>query len=421
VSAKTILVLDRGEELADAIAMSVAELDPAPRIVAWTRLNSITELVAAEGPFDVVVAGPSLATRSGIRRLATLHDEAPGAALVLAFASRPDCSLREIVQCGAIDLLQLPATTDELLDCVERAMAIADRRTEADLAAFEPPVPVDSSRLARVFTVGSATGGCGKTFYATNLAWYLARSGARVALVDLDLQFGEVCTALRIRPKYTIADALQYEDDAEYDLGAHIEEILAPHEGGFSVLPAPKDPAEADRITAAQVTRVLEVLRQRFDYVVVDTPAALTEIVLAAFDLSEHVFVLGALDLPSVRNLGVFLQTIERLRISSDNVSLILNKVEADVGLDVAQVTRLFPQGFRSVLPYAREAQRSVNTGVPVLSGEPHCEVARKLAAGLVDFLPPDGRAPLPAPPSATDNASPLARLLRRVPVKTGP
>jgi pilus assembly protein CpaE len=159
------------------------------------------------------------------------------------------------------------------------------------------------------------------------------------------------------------------------------------------VLAAPKDPAEADRIAPPDVTRVLEVLRSQADYVVVDTPAALSEVVLAAFDVSEHLFSMATVDLPSVRNMGVFLQTLEKLRIPSDNISLILNKAERDVGLDVSQIVRLFPQGFKAILPYAREVSRSINMGMPVLASDPTSEVARKLAACLVEFLPEADRA----------------------------
>ena len=136
------------------------------------------------------------------------------------------------------------------------------------------------------------------------------------------------------------------------------------------------------------MTRILDVLRNHCDYLIVDTPAALTEVVLAAFDVSEHLFALATVDLPSVRNLGVFLQTLEKLRIPSDNISLILNKAERDVGLDIGQITRLFPQGFKAILPYAREVSRSINIGMPVLAADPTAEVSRKLAACLVEYLP---------------------------------
>ena len=395
-----ILVLERSIELADTIREAAAGIDPSVEVVACNRVGAVGDVLHQEGPFTVLFAGPSLASRSGLRRLAALHEESPATSIVLAFTDRPDASLREIVQAGADDILRLPFDHDDLEIALERALDIGGRRLAGATPKTPPgviPLPVAPQvpTQAQVFTVSSATGGCGKTFMATNMALFLARhTGKRVVLVDLDLQFGEVSTALRLRPNYTIYDALHRDgDDADFDFGEHLDEFLVQHEGGFGVLAAPKDPAEADRIGPADVTRILDVLRSHCDYLVVDTPAALTEIVLAAFDVSEHLFSLATVDLPSVRNLGVFLQTLDKLRIPADNISLILNKAERDVGLDIGQITRLFPQGFKAILPYAREVSRSINMGMPVLASDPTSEVSRKLAACLLDYLPDADRA----------------------------
>ena len=390
-----ILVLERSAELAEMIREATEGMDPAVDVVTCSRVGAVSDVLQQQGPFTVLFAGPSLASRSGLRRLAAIHEDCPATSILLAFSDRPDASLREIVQAGADDILRLPFDHDDLVIALERALDIGVRR----LAGVSPknvsgvtPLPVAAlvPTQAQVFTVSSATGGCGKTFMATNMALFLARhTGKRVILVDLDLQFGEVSTALRLRPNYTIYDALQRDgEDSDFDFGEHLDEFLVTHEGGFSVLAAPKDPAEADRIGPADVTRILDVLRGHCDYLVVDTPAALTEIVLAAFDVSEHLFSLATVDLPSVRNLGVFLQTLDKLRIPSDNISLILNKAERDVGLDIGQITRLFPQGFKAILPYAREVSRSINMGMPVLASDPTAEVSRKLAACLLNYLP---------------------------------
>jgi pilus assembly protein CpaE len=242
-----------------------------------------------------------------------------------------------------------------------------------------------------VFTISSATGGCGKTFFATNIGYFLTRyTGKRCCIVDLDLQFGEVVTAMRLRPKYTIFDALQREDTDEDDLRAHIEEYTVAHETGVHVLAAPREPSEADRISPPDVTRIIEAVRKQFDYVVVDTPPQLNESVLAAFDLSDMLYVMATLDLPSVRNMSVFLSTLERLKISTDNVKLILNKAESDVGIDIEQVTKLFPQGFQAVLPYAKEVSRSINLGMPVMAASPQSEISRLMTSGMKPLLPPE-------------------------------
>jgi pilus assembly protein CpaE len=397
---RKILVLERAGELAEEIRAVAAGIDTDVEVLVCNRVGAVGDVLHQQGPFAVLFAGPSLASRSGLRRLAALHEEVPATSILLAFSDRPDASLREIVQAGADDILRLPFDHDDLAIALERALDIGGRRLSAANPRTDPnvvqlPVSPAMPTQARVLTVSSATGGCGKTFMATNMALFLARHTAgRVVLVDLDLQFGEVSTALRLRPNYTIYDALHRDGDGDdFEFAEHLDEFLVQHEGGFSVLAAPKDPAEADRISPADVTRVLDVLRSHCDYLIVDTPAALTEVVLAAFDVSEHLFSLATVDLPSVRNLGVFLQTLDKLRIPADNISLILNKAERDVGLDIGQITRLFPQGFKAILPYAREVSRSINMGMPVLASDPTAEVSRKLAACLLEYLPDADRA----------------------------
>jgi len=397
LAAPKILVLDRSESLAQQLRVAMADVTPKPLIVPCARVGSVAEVLEDEGPFDVLVAGPSLGTRSGLARLRLIREELPAMSLVLAFSRRPDASLRDIVRTGAVDLLQLPIDDKELTEAVERGLELAGTLPAA-AALAQPPAPAapvaTAGGPATVYTIASATGGCGKTFYATNLAYFLTRyTQRRVCIVDLDLQFGEVSTALRLRPKYTIFDALQREDTDEADLQAHIEEYCVQHETGVSVLAAPREPSEADRINPPDVTRILEAVRNSFDFVIVDTPPALAETVLAAFDLSDMLYVMCTLDLPSVRNMSVFLGTLERLKVPTDNVRLVLNKAESDVGIDIEQVTKLFPQGFESVLPYAKEVSRSINLGMPVMAASPTAEISSLMAGGMKLVLPDDVQA----------------------------
>ena len=394
MAARKILVLDRSEALADQVKAAVAESTTPVELTSCLRVGTVGEVLEEEGPFDVLIAGPSLGTRSGLARLRLIHEELPAMSLVLAFSRRPDASLRDIVRTGAVDLLQLPVEDAELVEALDRAGSLADLARpsvapSAAPAAAPAASPVDDSGPGTLYTIASATGGCGKTFYATNLAYFLTRyTQKRVCIVDLDLQFGEVSTALRLRPKYTIFDALQREDTDESVLQEHIEEYCVQHETGVYVLAAPREPSEADRISPPDVTRILEAARQRFDYVIVDTPPALAETVLVAFDMSDMLYVMATLDLPSVRNMSVFLSTLERLKVPTENIRLILNKAESDVGIDIDQVTKLFPQGFESVLPYAKEVSRSINLGMPVMAASPTAEISSLMAGGMKLILP---------------------------------
>jgi pilus assembly protein CpaE len=371
-----VIVIDRTTELADQFRAVAGEFDESCEVHAALRVSDVVEMVEDDTTPTVVVAGPAIVTRSGLARLEMLHDNCPNLVVVLAFTRRPSAAMRDIVRAGAVDMLQLPADDSMLVASMNRAIGLAERA--AMMAATPVTMPNESAAPAArpsgaIITLASATGGCGKTFLATNLAYLLSRSpGHRVCIVDLDL-----------------CDALAREEESG-DLKDCIEDFVVRHESGVAVLAAPRDPSEADRIEPPDVTKVLLAARDNFDTVIVDTPPYLSEVVLAAFDLSSSLYAVATLDLPSVRNMGVFLSTLDRLKIPADNVRLILNKAERDVGIDVDQVKKLFPQGFSAVLPYAKEVSKSINLGLPVIAASPASEISRRISEGFRELTGSD-------------------------------
>ncbi len=385
-----LVVVTRDTAFVDQVVKAAARLRPRPEVASAYTIGSVDQMLADAGPVDVVVAGPGTGTSSGFRRLQALRRQLPAMSVVLAFTERPRSSLRDIIRTGAVDLVQLPIEDDTLVGVLQAAIEMS-LETAASLS------PTNGSRptlreVGSIFTVASASGGSGKTFYATNLAYFLhARAGGRTCLVDLDLQFGEVSTGLRLRTRYSLADLLDRGDSDDTELQQEIEEYLAVHDTGIHVLAAPPDPAEADRIEGTHVARVLEALRCRFDYVVVDTPPALTEPVITAMELSDLVHVLATLDVPSLRNMSAFLRTLEQLNVPAENVRLVLNKVERDLGVDVVQLKKLYPAGFLVELPYVREVTKSLNLGTPMMALAPESVISRQLEAGLSSLVSPAG------------------------------
>lgn len=389
-----IVVVDRSEELTDQVRQATASARPRLEVIGC-RLAQL-DAVLGEGPVDVVIAGPALVGQRGLSRLRQLRVEHPTVSLVMAAEQRPQASFREIVRAGAVDILHLPMGDDDLAQAVAEAVDIARRAQSERLEAPRPAL----GPVGTVFTIVSASGGSGKTFLATNLAYHLhTRLRKRTCLVDLDLQFGELSSALRLRPRYTISDALHREDGDEAELAAHMEDYVAAHDTGVFVLASPTDPVEADAIGASDVIRVVSALRSRFDAVVVDTPAFLSEAVLACLDLSERVVAVATLDLPSVRNLSTLLTTFKQLKVPEEHLRLVMNKVETDVGIDVEQVNQYFPQGFSGIIPYGKEVSRSLNMGMPILAFQPGADVCRALSEGLAKIVPgemQDGAEPDP-------------------------
>src|SRR3954462_3508925 len=120
-----ILVLDRNETLAEQLEGILSEFRPRPEVQSCSRIGAVGDILTEEGPFDVLVAGPSLGTRAGLARLEVIHDELPAMSVVLAFKRRPEASLREMVRTGAIDLLQLPITDEDLAESVQRGVELS--------------------------------------------------------------------------------------------------------------------------------------------------------------------------------------------------------------------------------------------------------------------------------------------------------
>ncbi|HEX3622110.1 MAG TPA: AAA family ATPase [Acidimicrobiales bacterium] len=382
-----VLVLDDTDDLFRQVERVTGPLRPHPDLVACESLEAVEEFVAGSGPFDLVIGGPLVSNIAGLQHLRRVHARWPEMKLVLALDRWRTTSLRDTVRTGALDILRLPVSDQDLLEAVEQAIEMAPAQATPPAAGLAPV-----TGKGTVIAVVSATGGCGKTFFATNLAYHLqSRFQKRTCLLDLDLQFGELSTALRLKPKYTIRDLVAQDDGDQDALTRRFEEYLEHHESGISLLAGPEEPAEADAIEASHVARVIEAARSRFDYVIVDTPAALSEAVLVALEQADQIFALATLDLPSVRNLGVMLATLKKLKVPPERLKLLLNKVEPDVGINEERVAQYFPQGFAMTIPYGREVNRSLNMGQPVLAYSPNGAVGRALSAGLVASLASPG------------------------------
>jgi pilus assembly protein CpaE len=379
--AQKLLVLDETQDLSVQVERVTAALRPKPTVVWCDSFDALEATISDGGPFDVLVAGPVSLKANGFERLRELRVREPETQLLLAMSHWRSSALRETVRAGALDILRLPVADHALLEALQQAIETGEAMRAA--RAEGRPDGSDKARPGTVIAVVSASGGSGKTFLATNLAYHLVSSQKRTCLIDLDLQFGELSTALRLKPRHTIHDLLAAEE-SEADFANRLEEYLELHESGIRVLAAPEDPEQADAIEAFHVASVIEAARPKFDYVVIDTPTALSEAVLVALEHADQIFCLATLDLPSVRNLGVMLATLKKLKVPVERVTLLLNKVEPDVGIDVARVEQYFPQGFSMVIPYGREVNRSLNMGQPVLAYAPRGEVSKALAAGLV-------------------------------------
>ncbi len=246
-----------------------------------------------------------------------------------------------------------------------------------------------STKTARVVTVFSAKGGVGKTTFATNLSAYLAATGSRVLLIDLDLAFGDVGISLQMLPQNSIIDLVSMAGNIDEQA---IKAVVTKHDSGLEAISAPAEPSDADRVPGTTVAELVRVAKRHYDYVILDTPPAFTSHVLAAFDDSDLLILIATLDIPAVKNLRLTLDTLDLLGNKKDSRLVVLNRSDAKVGLRPEDVVAAIKQDIAVMVPNSTAVPASVNRGVPIILDEPKHAVSvalRDLADRFVRL--PDG------------------------------
>jgi pilus assembly protein CpaE len=164
-------------------------------------------------------------------------------------------------------------------------------------------------------------------------------------------------------------------------------------------LAAPSEPPVADTVSASAVVSILKLLRSSFAYVVIDTPAAFSDQVLAAFDESDRIALLATLDVPSIKNLKLTMQAMERLRYPRDRIRVVVNRADSRVGLRLPDVEKVLGAAVDVTIPSSRSVPISVNKGNPVLLEEPRGNVAEAIRGLAAQFAPVTPGGPAPARP----------------------
>lgn len=231
------------------------------------------------------------------------------------------------------------------------------------------------TRQGRVIVVLSPKGGSGKTAVTSNLSVALAqRHPGRVVAVDLDVQFGDLGTALSLTPERTLAQLSRATSIDATTVKLH----LTPSESGLFVLAGARDPADADSIRHTHVSAVLALLAQNFEYVVVDTPAGLDELTLSALECATDLLLVSSLDVTSIRSLRKALDALDHIRIKADR-RLVLNRSDSKVGLNPSDAEEAIGMKISCSIPSSREIPLSLNLGTQVVLSEPKSLVAKQL------------------------------------------
>jgi pilus assembly protein CpaE len=336
--------------------------------------------LAAELKPNVILVGIEEPPARALQTIESLTELLPDSPIV-AYSSQTDAeSARRAVVSGARDYLTKPLKIPEMIKAVEIALSQQERRRA--LLSGEPDFSPKSAGM--VIAVFGAKGGIGKTTVATNLATAFVKINAgNSVLVDVDTVFGDAAMMLDVPVEMSLVDTAARIDDLDRESMAN---CLVRHHSGLAVLPAPFEPTDWRNVNTEAVDKVLRLLAQTHDFVVVDCPATFTDLVAVALEQATVVLLLTSLDITSIKDTTIAFKLLSGGIQNEDKIKLVVNhatNVHSIREEDVGKVLRR--EVFWSV-PFEEEISASAEVGTPVVIDRPGCgfsETIRGMAAVL--------------------------------------
>ncbi|RYG71769.1 response regulator [bacterium] len=297
--------------------------------------------------------------------------------------------IKRMMRAGAGDCLTRPLSQDELLSVIKSVYASTSK--QRDIAAA--PVAYEAPKAkGDIIAVYSPQGGAGKSMLSANLAVAMAKAAGeggkppRIALVDLNLQFGDIDLMLNLSPQNTIAGLAQKGHggiDAEL-----LDQYLTVHpESGLRILVAPSTPQYAESITVYTVEQVMETLRESYDTIIVDTPSQLQDTTLAVLDAAKTILLLTSLDLLALHKTRTALEMLRQL-YTPEKIQLVLNRANSDVGISLADVESVLGVPMRAQIPSdGRIVVTSINEGKPFVLYNTQTTIAKQINKLALEML----------------------------------
>jgi pilus assembly protein CpaE len=329
---------------------------------------------------QVVMHGSSRTDRMPVEDVEAIR-QATSAPIVLVTTSSATGLLQDALSHGVADIVLLPQLTDALVFTIRRAHVMSAGRGRQSGSAH-----VRRGAEGKIITVFSPKGGVGRTTTACGLATiYARRHGRRTLLIDLDLQFGDCAIMMGLDPAKTIYDLVMTSGDLDPD---KLSSSVNVHPSGVHVIPAPVRPEDAELVAEDRVAHLLEVAKQAYDVIVVDTPAHFHSTTLATLDRTDRLALMASLDIPTVKNIKLTLQTLGMLHYPTERIGFILNRPQPRVELKQSEVEKALDMRAIGEIPYDREVPIAVNRGVPVSMSAPRSSVSKAIAEIAEILLP---------------------------------
>ena len=382
-----ILVVDDIAETRENLAKLIG-FEPDMTIVASADGGQqAVEFAKKELP-DVILMDINMPDMDGITATEIISNTVPGSPIIMMSVQGEQDYLRRSMLAGAREFLVKPFSADELVNAirhvheiekVKRARYQQQPQHQQQQGQQQNLTSLLGPEKGKIITFFSPKGGVGRTTISTNLAVALHQStGKPVVLVDGSLPFGDIAVILNMSPKAkTIADLVGSFDQVDAEV---MESVLVQHSTGIKVLLAPPTPEAAELITGANIKKVLETLKERYAFVVVDTWPSFQEQVLTMLDVADVILTLMTLEITSLKNVRVFMEIAEKLGYDDQKVQLVANRNDSSGGIKASDVEASLARKIpHTIVSDGRALVLAVNRGIPFVISHRDSQVAKDI------------------------------------------
>jgi pilus assembly protein CpaE len=329
-------------------------------------------VVAETQPEFVLLSLEDPVTR-GLQTMDAIAEVAPQSRIVVYSSLIDGASIRKAMLAGARDYLAVPLTAAIIttsLQALQQQEATRERRLSGERS--------ERGAGGTVVTLFGAKGGIGKTTIATNLATALCReTGESVVIVDMDTRFGDVAVMMDMPSERTITEAAR---DHEKLNRSNIREYLHNHPAGVSVLPAPQNPSDWEVIGPEPIEKIVRVLSQTFNYVILDTPGTFNEVVGISLELATVVLLITSLDVSSIKDTVMALNMLRAWSFPEEKIKLLVNHSNIANSIRPTDIARTLDYEIFWQIPFDPAVSRAGQIGQPVLLSSPRSKASQNLA-----------------------------------------